>query len=309
MRSVPERTRGSRTARHIGHHRYSPGQSIGLVGRTDSGYATTAGPSRFVEPCRPIETLGVRSAFIAVGVVFVTGVLWSVRLLAGDGPWPADSRGLLAAWLVTVTSVAVVGMLVGSARWARRLGVAVGGLGLLLALALPMSPLWWIGLIAAGAAIVVMVGPMTGAVVGALPAASGPPRSAIMLMLVLLAIPGVVAAAGVDGLDGWEWTASAGATVGLIWYAKALPMAIWCVRLLVPIGLLALAVGAPGTGRWVLAGAAVAVGVLAWRTEVGLAVRPLVRRVQGRPILPELVPGEVLDAAGLDERGRRRAGR
>jgi hypothetical protein len=53
----------------------------------------------------------------------------------------------------------------------------------------------------------------------------------------------------------------------------------------------------------VLGGAAAVAG---WRREVAVALAPpLVRRSDPMRIPPELAPPDVLDAAGLDDRGRR----
>ena len=50
-----------------------------------------------------------------------------------------------------------------------------------------------------------------------------------------------------------------------------------------------------------------AITYLAWTKPARIAVQPLVERGRPVPIPPELTPTEILDAAGLDDRGRKQA--
>jgi hypothetical protein len=93
-------------------------------------------------------------------------------------------------------------------------------------------------------------------------------------------------------------------TAGL--YAKAAPGALWAVRLVFPVATVAAAVatGMPRGLAWVAIGAGI--GAFGWTKEARVAVRPLVEQGRAVPMLPEMVPPDILDAAGLDERGRPR---
>lgn len=248
----------------------------------------------------------MRNAVIAVAVLFISGLSWALRLVIGSGPWPADSAALLSAWILMMTAIAVVGMLVASARWARRLGAALALAGLALAVALPTDGLWWVGLVSSGAALSAMLGRVTSAAVRELPPAEGPPPTVVALLLTLAATPGAVAAVSVAGIGPGGWLGVGTAMVGLAWYGKAGPYAAWVARLVIPV---TLAVAGGVVRSWpglVLVVAAAAVMWLAWRPQSLVAVQPLITRSRGRPMFPELVPPEVLEAAGLDEKGRRK---
>ena len=60
------------------------------------------------------------------------------------------SAGLLAADLLLVTTVGVVGMLVARGRWARRLGYVALGIQAAAAVILTPTWLWWAALAASG---------------------------------------------------------------------------------------------------------------------------------------------------------------
>jgi hypothetical protein len=94
------------------------------------------------------------------------------------------------------------------------------------------------------------------------------------------------------------------AWVTLFAYVRLLPGREWWPRLAAPL--------LAGAGwlltppaRWVWIGALMAVTFLAWTRGGKLAVRPLIESGRPVPIPPELVPTEVLGAAGIDRRGRR----
>jgi hypothetical protein len=55
-----------------------------------------------------------------------------------------------------------------------------------------------------------------------------------------------------------------------------------------------------------IAATAAGVAALAWTVDARIAVHPLAEPGTTVPIPPELAPRDVLDAAGIDDRGRRR---
>ena len=107
-----------------------------------------------------------------------------------------------------------------------------------------------------------------------------------------------------DGLGWSEWSMVGLTTIGAAIYAKAGPLAVAIVRGLIPVGsvLIGAIDGLPRGAMWIAIG--IGTGVAAWHRDIRLAVRPLVGEGRAIPMLPEMVPSEILDAAGLDERGR-----
>lgn len=248
----------------------------------------------------------MRPALFAAALVLASAVLWAGRLLAGPGPFAAGPASLLAADLVVLAAVAVVGVLVAGSRWARRLAVGVAAAGPLVGTALPVDPAWVVALAVSGAALALAVGPALGTVVRRLPAADGPPPAAVALPLLLLSVPALAGAALPSGPTPLAWVAVAVSTLVAVWYAKAWPGAVPAVRLLAPAALVAGALGSGPVPGVVLGLAAAGVAALAWTKAARSAARPLVAPGRAIPIPPELLPADLLEAAGLDSRGRRR---
>ena len=138
------------------------------------------------------------------------------------------------------------------------------------------------------------------------PPADGPPARAVLLSLLLLAAPPVWALVATDGLGAWALIAVALTWLTMVWYAKALPGALIVVRVASPLALTATAAleGLP-LGA-IIALTAAGLAALAWTVDARVAVHPLAEPGTTVPIPPELAPADVLDAAGLDDRGRRK---
>lgn len=252
----------------------------------------------------PTLSVAVRRAVLAAAILFASALAWAGRLLLGPGPFAAGPASLLAADLVVLAAVAVVGVLVAGSRWAHRLGMAVVAAGAGLGIVLPVDAGWVAALALSAAALA--LAPALRAAVRRLPAADGPPPSAVALPLLLAVVPAITGAAFPTGLTPLAWTAVAGSAVATAWYAKAWPGAVTAVRVLAPAAVASGAIGAGVPAGLVMVATAVGIALLAWSSGVRLAARPLVTAGRAVSIPPELAPAEVLEAAGLDERGRRR---
>lgn len=250
-----------------------------------------------------------RRAIPAAALLLAAALIWAGLVASGAGPWSPTPALLVAAQLVVLAAVAVVGMLVAASRWARRLGVAVAAAGLALGVVIPVGGWWWAGVAASGLALAGLVGTAFKGVVRERPAATGPPREAVLLSLLLISAPGILGVVSPDGVGAAALVASLASVGAGAWYLKAAPGALWVVRLLAPLLWL---VAAVATGLWggvVLGVGAAGAAGLAWTAGARLAVKPLTTEGTRVRIPPELAPREVLDAAGLDERGRRRGDR
>jgi hypothetical protein len=243
-------------------------------------------------------------AITVAALLVLSASMWMVRLVLGPAFLPVEAAALLGADLVLLAAVSATGMLIGAARWAHRLGVAVAASELLLALGLEVDAAWVVAIGCTAAALVGLVGGWTRTAVRSLPPADAPPRAAVVLVLVMLAAPGLVALASGDGLGWGAWTVVLLTYLAAGVYARAIPGSLLAVRIGIPVSLAA----SPAVSELpaaVMVPGAIALAALAWQRGVRLAVRPLARPGRAVPVPPEIVPAEILDAAGIDEHGRR----
>lgn len=243
------------------------------------------------------------AAFAAGGLLAATGI-WTVVLAAASSDRTDVAVILLSVSLWTHTVVALTGMLVARARWARRLAMAVAAAQGAVALLLPPGGWWGVGLVVSAVTAVSVGGPWLDGVIRGRPSAAGPPARAVLVPLFLVGVP---FALGYGNADGALPLVVAGtALLAAFWFIRTLPGALWVVRVVWP----GLAVALAWPMGWpvgvVAATAGLVVAVPAWHPSVRNAVHPLVESGSRVPIPPELAPREVLDAADLDEWGRPR---
>lgn len=233
----------------------------------------------------------------------LAAVVWSLAVAFGRGPWEPHSTLLVGLGLLAPASVAVIGMVVVGARWALRLGWAVMGGTALLAMLMEISRWWVVGVAVSLISALALIG--VSRHIRKLPGAAGPPGRAVLLPLVLLAVPFVVGAAGVS--PGWAALASGiSAPVCALLYGRVVPGGLLAVRVGWPL----LAIGTAPFITWPWWTIVVALGgaalYLAWHPSVKVAFHPPREVGSTFPIPPELTPKEILDAARLDDRGRRK---
>ena len=248
-----------------------------------------------------------RVAFAAA--CFLLGaLLWTARLLFGSSPWGAQSSALLALGLLVATAVNVVALLLSPGRWVRNAVAATGGAWALTALTLEVDLVWIAALatLAAGAGLT-WTRPLDSWFHQVKP--DRVPTRATVLALGLLWLPAVVGGLGIPDVTPAGWVLAAFGLVGGWAYARALPGALWTVRLvLMPLGIASGPGLRPAPAVGVVA-VAVALTLLAWTGEARLAVSPpSPRRVRPLSILPEVTPPGIMESAGYDRRGRPLAG-
>lgn len=242
---------------------------------------------------------------IAASIALLTAtVLWSVLAVLEGTPWAPDSAGVLGATLIVLSAAAIVGMLVGASRWARSLGIIVTVAGAGVGIALPFGAWWVVALAASALALFGLAGNATLGVVRKLPAAAGPAPRVVAFTVGLVSLPGLVAVASPSGLDGPEWLVVAGGAVTAGLYAKAAPFALAAVRFGLPTIALGSAVWAGLPSGLLFVAIGLAVAAFGWTKQARVAVRPLVEQGRTVPMLPEMVPADVREAAGIDEKGR-----
>ncbi|HEX9645228.1 MAG TPA: hypothetical protein VGC11_14650 [Acidimicrobiia bacterium] len=231
----------------------------------------------------------------------------ALHLAVDDTPFAAESAALVAMGMVVLSVTSIAGVLLSRGRWSRPVaaGVAAGWI----ALASSSDPSWLslatIGL--AAAALGGTLGPWLGRWLRHRPSTDGPPPAAVIALLLLLATPAMVAVTSPGGISAAGWALAGWSLALALGLARTVPGALIGLRVIHPLASI-------GAGITAGAAAAVALGVLGgaaavagWRREVAVALAPaLVRRSDAMRIPPELAPPDVLDAAGLDDLGRRR---
>ncbi len=249
-----------------------------------------------------------RFPFVAGAAVVAATVVWALRLVAADEPFAAASAVLVAGDALVLAVVATAGLLLARSQWARYLAVGLLVAEAALVAALPRDGWTWAVLAAVGGAGLLVAAPAATRWVRRLPGAGGPPPRVVVLLVVLLALPGVAGLAVPDGPGAAQWVLAA-AALGLAWgYSRAHAGALWGLRLGFPVIALVAALTSGWPGGAAIAAVAAAATALAWLRDARLAALPLAPpRVETYRVPPELAPPEVLDAAGLDPSGRRRA--
>lgn len=247
-----------------------------------------------------------RTVFAAAGLLTAAGLIWPLRLLFAGSLWGGGGTFLVAADLAALAAIPAVALLLSPGRWVRVLASALGGVWGALAIAMETDWWWWLGMAAGAAGMVLLwTRPLDGWLRNVKPDRV-PPRASV-LVLGLAALPGATGALAVPGVTPPGWVLAAGGALAAWAYARALPGALWAVRLgLFPLGLAA-AIGlhpAAGAGLAVVCAGLTAI---AWSRDARLAAeRPPPRRAEAVSVLPEVVPPTLLDSAGFDRRGRRR---
>lgn len=236
----------------------------------------------------------------------VAALAWTVALIVDEDPLGQTGALLAGVGLLVVASVAVVGMTVTGGRWAHRLAILSAGAGLTLAVIRPIDVSWFAATGASVIAGATLFLPQVTRKIRKLPAATGPPRSAVVLTLALLMLPfplGIVAGRSTP----WA-TLLVGLTAPVVsfLFARVVPGGLLGVRLIWP--LLALGLTPLLTLPAGVLTAITALGVvgLAWRPDVRASFHPPRETGTTYPIPPELAPKDILDAARLDNRGRPR---
>jgi hypothetical protein len=128
----------------------------------------------------------------------------------------------------------------------------------------------------------------------------------VLVPVILLGIPILLGFAAWDEPSTSTSTSIVALSAPLValWYSRVLPGGLIAVRILWPAMAIVLAIFqpmAPGAASFI-AGSLIA--FLAWHPSVKVAFHPLTEKGTAYPIPPELAPKEILDAAGLDEKGR-----
>ncbi|MDX1690112.1 MAG: hypothetical protein R3290_03710 [Acidimicrobiia bacterium] len=247
----------------------------------------------------------MRRTVLAVTATLVAAALgWTVRLALDPEPFAGDSAAVLAVGGGVLALVAVTGIVMARGRWARWTAASLVALWLGLAAAMPLDAGGGAVLALTAMAGTAVAGPWLDRWLRRLPSADGPEPLVVATVVGIAALPLVVALTRPGGLSPAAWTLVAVATVTAWTLARALRLGLWSARVALPLagGWAAVDGGVPG--GIVIGAVAVVLTLAAWRRAVRLAVDPLLPPpVERVPHPPELVPPDILEAAGYDDRG------
>ncbi|MFQ5947672.1 MAG: hypothetical protein ACE5KX_02265 [Acidimicrobiia bacterium] len=245
--------------------------------------------------------------YLIAALVFASSAGWALRLVFDQDPFATEVAAVIALDVLLLASIAIGGLLIARGPWARALAAALILFELGLAAVMPLDPAGAALIATSALALVGIAGPWLSRSLRRLPSAGGPPPLVVALALGLLALPTAAAVASPHGLR-WRHWLLIGLGTGVGWaFTRAWAAALWMLRLVLPVAGLLTALASPAAGAVAVIGASALLTSLSWTRAARLAVAPLSppsRRAV--PIPPELVPPDLLDAAGYDDRGRPR---
>ena len=240
---------------------------------------------------------------VLAGLPFVAILAWVIALMVDPGIYGSISMALIGSGLLIGATVGTVGLVTMGARWARWTLVAGVATTFAIAIGRPVDGLWIVAISLGMMSLVYLLSPGRGAI-RKLPSASGPPPRAVLVTMLCLLAPLGLGLAPIDA-NGWVAVVAIAGPLTALWYTRVVAGGLFAMRYGFPALALALA-PLMGVAHATLSVAlAVAIGVLARSADVAVAFRPLVKGGTAYPIPPELAPKEILEEAGIDDKGRR----
>jgi hypothetical protein len=159
------------------------------------------------------------------------------------------------------------------------------------------------GLATSSAAIILLLSPRQDRLVRKLPSASGPPPRSVIVTMAALGLPlalGLIP----SNPNSWVLAIAACGPIAAFLYSRTIPGGLASMR----FGLLAVALPAgvlmPLPHSVTALAICASITGIAWSPDVAVAFRPLIEKGSTYAIPPELAPQEILDGAGIDEKGR-----
>jgi hypothetical protein len=244
----------------------------------------------------------VKSTLIAATPM--TAVLvWLAAIMIDHGPYEPMSVLLIGfGWLLLAT-VGTVGLVLVGGPWAFYTLLLTLGTTLWVATLVPLNAWTVAGLSASSAALILMLSPTRDRLVRKLPSASGPPPRSVIVTMAALALPlalGLIPSSP----NSWVLVMAACGPISAFLYSRTIPGGLASMR----FGLMAVALPAsalmPLPHSVTVLAICVSITAIAWSADVAVAFRPLIEKGSTYAIPPELAPKEILDGAGIDEKGR-----
>jgi hypothetical protein len=213
--------------------------------------------------------------YIISSLLAASSLLASLALLFDPDPFASGAAALIAIGLLGYTVIAVAGMLLVKAPWARWLGLGAT-IGAVVVTAITGFDSPWVLLIIGTSliAIAALAGPLLTLWLRQRPGA-GPEPKAVALPLVALGAAPVAGFAAWSGLSAPVLLAAVLGTVAAWSYSRAWGWGLWALRAAYPITAVVAATQVGWAGAILFAGHGLVVALLAWSPEASRAQRPI----------------------------------
>ncbi|MEE8330749.1 MAG: hypothetical protein V3R84_03175 [Acidimicrobiia bacterium] len=235
-------------------------------------------------------------------VALASSLAWSLQLILDPAPFASGPAVVLALTMVSLALVAITGLLLARSRWAPWLAVAIAAAQLALAITMPVD--WQVVAVVVALSLAALAATIRDKSLQR--SSGGPPPLAVVLLLLLVAFPALVAVSNADGISVAAIVGSVFVVLAAVVYGRGGIISLWTMRSLVPLGAVLSAATTPLPPAAAVLAAGAGLTALGWSPVISNAAAPLAPlHSPGYRIPPELAPREILDAAGLDEHGRR----
>lgn len=230
-------------------------------------------------------------------------LVWLAAIMIEPGRFDPTSVLLTGLGWLLLSTVGTVGLVLVGGRWALNTLLVVLGTTFWVASISPLSAWSVTGLGVSAVGLVLLLSPQQRRMVRKLPSAGGPPPRSVFVTLAALGYP---LALGLVPAEANSWvlvTAACGPLTALL-YSRTVPGGLAAMRFGLMSATLATALLMPLPHSITALVLSVAITAAAWSTDVAIAFRPLIEKGSTYAIPPELAPKEILDGAGIDEKGQ-----
>ncbi len=242
----------------------------------------------------------VTGLFLGAALALLAGGTWAISLIIQ----PGAGYQVLAFSLLSTSVVGSLGLVLSRGRWSRRL-TQITMLSLMVLPGITRPGWWLVASSLAAAALVVVSTPWGQEGLRKLPPAEPIPDQAILLSLGLLGLPAVAAVGQLDsaGIGLTAWAAAVLAMAAL--YSRAQAIGLWSARLILGAITIPIVFTSPLPAALVTAAGTAALVAVSWHPQALVAITDAAPRpVTPVPVPPELIPEDLMKAAGYDSSGR-----
>lgn len=240
---------------------------------------------------------------MAAITLFAAHLAWAAKVSFGQSPIAPTGQTLVSADLLIIGAVVTVGILLDRTPWTRKLALLSIGAQAAIAVTHPVDILWLFAATFSAIAAFALAPAPSGRWFAS-PARQQVPARATALALGLLLTPSLIGAASRPEPTIAGLVLAGVALIGAWAYTRALVSVLWMARIVWPLGIIGAAIGLSWPSAAVLIGVGASVTWLAWTSDARVAAGPLMETRKAIPLLPEMVPAEILDSAGFDSKGR-----
>lgn len=217
----------------------------------------------------------ITAPVLASALLVAETMTLTLLMLVDPGPFAPGAGALVVAGVWGYVVVAIAGMVLVYAQWARWLGLATAAAQLLIAATLDVTSVAGVSMVVTGlAAVGALAGPWLKIWLRQRPGA-GPEPGAVALPLLALGAPVVGGLAAWSGLSVAVVVAAIVGPVAAWAYARSLWVGLWALRIVYPLAAGIAAIGLDVVGALLMAISGVAVAVVAWSPAAARAQRPV----------------------------------